>query len=61
MLDLLIAILLMLGCDVQNGASEADIRDQHAIEYARAQEIIDKGNYRYEDGGGVVIVETGGD
>lgn len=61
MLDLLIAILLMLGCDVQNGASEADIQAQHSIEYARAQEIIEKGNYRVQDGGGVVIVEIGGD
>lgn len=51
----------MLGCDVQNEASEADIQAQHSIEYSRAQEIIEKGNYRLEDGGGVVIVETGGD
>ena len=61
MLNLLIAILISLGCDVQTGASEADIQAEHSIEYARAQDIVEKGNYRIQDGGGVVIVETGGD
>ncbi len=61
MLNLLIAILLSLGCDVQIGASEADIQDQHSIEYAKAKEIAEHGNYKFQDGGGVVIVEIGGD
>ncbi|MBL0341458.1 MAG: hypothetical protein IPP71_11245 [Bacteroidetes bacterium] len=61
MLDLLITILIALGCNVQPGSSEADIQATYSVEYQRAIEISESGNYRLTDGGGVVIVEIGGD
>ena len=61
MLDLLIAILIALGCNVNSGSSDAEIRAENPEAYERANIIIENGGYRYDDGGGVVIVETGGD
>jgi hypothetical protein len=60
MVDLLIAILISLGCSVSHNASEDELRANHTSEYDKAVEIIHNGDFTY-DGGGVVILETGGD
>ncbi|HMT28264.1 MAG TPA: hypothetical protein PKD91_03185 [Bacteroidia bacterium] len=63
MLNLLIAILIALGCNIQptTTASEAELQSKYSNEYVKAKEIANTGNYRLNDGGGVVIVEIGGD
>lgn len=63
MLDLLIAILIALGCNIQptTTSTEAELQARYSTEYTRAKEIVNSGNYRTNDGGGIVIVETGGD
>lgn len=61
MLDLLIAILISLGCNLTTNSTEAEIQSRYSVEYQKAKEIANNGNYRLNDGGGVVIVETGGD
>lgn len=60
MVDLLIAILISLGCSVSHNATEDELRANHASEYDKAVEISHNGEYTF-DGGGVVILETGGD
>ena len=60
MLDLLIAILISLGCST-TGTTKEEISRQNPEAYERANTIINSGGYRYDDGGGIVIVETGGD
>ena len=63
MLNLLIAILIALGCNVQTTttATEVELQAKYSAEFQRAKDIASQGNYRLNDGGGVVIVETGGD
>ncbi len=61
MLDLLIAILIALGCNVQSGATAEELQVTNPEAYERAVQIQESGSYREEEGGGIVIVEIGGD
>lgn len=61
MLDLLIAILIALGCNVTADTTKEEIDARYSAEYQRALEIADSGSYKKLDGGGVVIWEVGGD
>ena len=60
MLDLLIAILIALGCTVNSGSTAEEIKAQNPEAYEKAIKIQETGNYR-EVEGGVVIVEIVGD
>ena len=60
MLDLLIAILIALGCNVKDGSTADEIRAENPEAYERALVIQETGNYRTSDGG-VIVVEIGGD
>jgi hypothetical protein len=57
MVELLIAILISLGCYVQSGETldEIKARDPQSVE--KAYQIYDSGNYKTVDGG-VVIDES---
>ena len=59
MLELLIAILIALGCSIRPDASYEEI--SRLPEYETAKLIYDSGSYEKTEDGGVVIVETGGD
>lgn len=61
MIDLLIAILIALGFSVHSGASADELKAQDPVAYEKATTIMNGGNYRTVDGGGIIIVETGGD
>ena len=61
MLNLLIAILIALGCNVSEGSTADEIRTENPEAYERALVIQESGGYKLDDGGGVVIVEVGGD
>lgn len=61
MLDLLIAILIALGCNVTSDSSQQEIETRYSAEYQKAKEIYESGSYRVEDGGGVVICDVIGD
>lgn len=61
MLNLLIAILIALGCNITSDTSQQEIETRYAAEYQQAQEIYNNGNYRTTDGGGVVIIDVVGD
>jgi hypothetical protein len=61
MLDLLIAILIALGCYVQPGETADEFKARNPEAYQKANYIMDSGSYRTDDGGGIIIVETGGD
>ncbi len=61
MLELLIAILIALGFNVESGSTEEQIKAENPAAYEQATHIMDNGNYRTQEGGGVVILETGGD
>ena len=61
MLDLLIAILIALGCNVNHGSTTDEIRAENPEAYERALVIQETGNYKETDGGGIVIIEIGGD
>lgn len=60
MVDLLIAILIALGCNVSPSATEAEIKAHNPGQYDRAVQIYQNQDFTV-DGGGVVILETGGD
>ena len=60
MLNLLIAILIALGCS-PTGKSLEELKAENPTAYERAVTIEATGGYRVEDGGGIVIVESGGD
>ncbi|MBK6640927.1 MAG: hypothetical protein IPG39_06615 [Bacteroidetes bacterium] len=60
MVDLLIAILISLGCNATSEATPEELRDAYGTRYDRAVEIYNNGEFA-GDGGGVVILETGGD
>ena len=60
MLDLLIAILIALGCS-PTGKNHDELKAENPAAYERAITIEATGGYRVEDGGGIVIVEIGGD
>lgn len=61
MLDLLIAILIALGCNVATDWSQEEIEANYSSEYQKAKEIYETNSYRTGDGGGVVILEVVGD
>lgn len=61
MLELLIAILIALGCSVNSGSTAEELQANDPVAYERALKIQETGNYREADGGGIVIIETGGD
>jgi hypothetical protein len=61
MIDLLIAILISLGFSVQSGATADEIKAKDPVAYERATKIMETGSYKETDGGGIIIVETGGD
>ncbi len=61
MLELLIAILIALGCSVNSGSTADELRASNPEAYEKAVQIQENGNYRTADGGGVVIIEIGGD
>lgn len=58
-MDLLIAILIALGCTVSEGASEEDIKADNYDAYVRAVDIRDSGSYERTSGGVVIITEIG--
>lgn len=60
MLDLLIAILIALGCSVEGKSSE-EIQALNSAELEKAKWIMESGHYRETDGGGVTIVDVIGD
>mgnify|MGYP007034034663 CR=1 FL=1 len=59
-LFLLIAILIALGCNVSPSSTEAELKARNPGQYDRAVQIYQNQDFTI-DGGGVVIVETGGD
>ncbi len=59
MLELLIAILIALGYSVDRNATLEEIQKDPSA-YEKAVMIQETGSYK-EDGGGVIIIETGGD
>ena len=61
MLNLLIAILIALGCNVKEGSTADEIRAENPEAYERALVIQETGGYKTTDGGGIVIIEIGGD
>ena len=61
MLDLLIAILIALGCSVGDAKSNDELKAKDPVAYERANQIMETGNYKTVDGGGIIIIETGGD
>jgi hypothetical protein len=62
MLDLLIAILISLGFSVQSGATAEEIKAKDPVAYEQATKIMETGSYtQKEGGGGIVIIEIGGD
>lgn len=60
MLNLLIAILIALGCNIDSEkiTSEDQLRAQYGETYEKAKTIADSGTYKEEEGGGVVINEV---
>ena len=62
MLNLLIAILISLGCNVDSTqiTSEDQLRAQYGETYEKARDIAETGTYKEEDGG-VVIIDVVGD
>jgi hypothetical protein len=60
MVDLLIAILISLGCNATHDATPEELRDAYGSQYDRAVQIYNSGDFTVS-GGGVVIVESGGD
>jgi hypothetical protein len=56
-MDLLIAILIALGCTVSEGASEEEIKADNYDAYTRAVEIMDSGSYERTSGG--IVIDTG--
>jgi len=61
MLDLLIAILIALGCIITDDLKQEEIKSRYSTEYQKAEEIYNSGSYKTKDGGGVVILEVVGD
>jgi len=62
MLDLLIAILIALGCNVGTDINtEDELRYAVGDNYDKAVEIYDQGLYKEEDGGGILIIQDVGD
>ncbi|MFZ9943885.1 MAG: hypothetical protein ACO3O0_09765, partial [Bacteroidia bacterium] len=54
MIDLLIAILIALGCDISSGKTADQLKAEDPENYSKAIEIIDNEQFRCYDGGGVV-------
>ncbi len=61
MLQILIAILIALGCNVNPNQTAEEIKATNSQEFKKATEIYNSGGYKMEDGGGVVIDQGGGD
>ncbi len=61
MLDLLIAILIALGCTVATDWTQEEIEAVYSSEYHKAREIYESGSYRTSEGGGIVIDVNAGD
>jgi len=61
MLDLLIAILIALGCSVGDAKSTEELKAHDPVAFDRATQIMETGTYKTVDGGGIIIIETGGD
>ena len=59
MIDLLIAILIALGCS-PTGKTADELKAENPAAYERATEIQTAGSYKVSDGG-VVIIEIVGD
>jgi len=60
MTSLLIAILIALGCYVNEGTTVEEVKATNPEEYERAVYIMETGSYEERETG-VVIIETGGD
>ena len=61
MLELLFAILIALGFNFDRSLTADELKAKDPVAYERAVQIESAGNYRTVDGGGIVIVEVGGD
>ena len=59
MIDLLIAILIALGCNV-TGSTTEEIKRENPAAYEKAVYIMETHSYEERETG-VVIIETGGD
>ncbi|MFN5323680.1 MAG: hypothetical protein ACK5C5_02070 [Bacteroidota bacterium] len=57
MIDLLIAILIALGCDISSGKTADQLKAENPGEYDKALIIMDSDQSRNQDGGGVVTWE----
>jgi hypothetical protein len=54
MIDLLIAILIALGCDISSGKTADQLKAENPEAYDKAFIIMDSDQNRTMDGGGVV-------
>jgi 7,8-dihydro-6-hydroxymethylpterin-pyrophosphokinase len=53
MLDLLIAILIALGCNIESGTTADQLNAEYSKELEEAKIIYESGNYRTTDTGGI--------
>ena len=61
MLELLIAILIALGCNVDRTLTAEELRAQHSQAFAKAETIYQSGQYERTADGGVVVSTVVGD
>jgi hypothetical protein len=54
MIDLLIAILIALGCDISSGTTADQLKAEDPATYDAVRQAIDYENNRTIDGGGVI-------
>ena len=54
MIDLLIAILIALGCDISSGKTADQLKAENPEAYDKAFIITDSDQHRTMDGGGIV-------
>jgi hypothetical protein len=57
MIDLLIAILIALGCDISSGKTADQLKAESPEAYDKAFIIMDSDQYRNADGGGLASWE----
>jgi hypothetical protein len=57
MIELLIAILIALGCDISSGKTADQLKAENPEAYDKAFIIMDSDQHRTMDGGGVVSWE----
>ena len=56
MIELLIAILIALGCDISSGKTADQLKAENPEAYDKAFIIMDSDQYRTMDGGGIVTL-----